>query len=241
MKRFSLTHFATAAMVVSAGLMVAAALTPRSAQAGNNGKGGGGGNGGGGNETTPATITFCNNAVDPACNPSGHELLGNGGPYVDGVSPDLEVFIGSAANDGNIRLKGRNSVRMIEINVPANDCELPTGPQTFDFQSLKVDAAAVISGGVHSIGSGVTEAAPMTIRFAHNTELYFLSFDPGKSGICKNKSGGLVQVTGVSATSWTVTNGGSTACIEKHESKGKNTLCDDFVAMDFSFDVVEQQ
>ena len=239
MKRFSLTHFATAAMLVSAGLMIGAALTPRPAQAGNNGKGGGGGNGGGGNETTPAVITIDNSYDDGSVPSEPPEIVSVGGSYETNAPPPLEVFVGSAANDGNIRLKGNSSGREIGITVPQpNDCNLPSGE--FEFQFLKVDVGSVVSGGVHGISPGVTEAAPMRIRFADNGQMYFLNFNPGESCACRNKSGGLAQVTGVSATSWTVTNGGSTACIEKHQPKGKNDLCIEFVEMDFSFDAVEQ-
>ena len=104
-------------------------------------------------------------------------MLSDGGPYENGVPADLEVFIGSAANDGNIRLKGNSSGRTIGITVPdPNDCGLATGPQAFDFQSLKVAAAAVVSGGIYSIAPGDFEMAPMTIRFADGSgDLFFLN------------------------------------------------------------------
>ena len=231
MNRFSLSNLAAATMVVSVGLMVGAILTvsPTPSQAAKGGKGGGGGN-----QTTPATITFLD--------AGGHELLSDG--VYDNTVGGLEVFIGSAANEGNIRIKGLNAVpiRTLNVTVPVGDaCGLSTGPPTLEnveLESLKVDAASVLSGGIFSIAQGESVAIPMGIRFARGEDLFFLQFDPQVNGPCKIKSG-FVQVERTGAASWTVSDAGP-ACVEKHKSKGKNDLCFGMAEMNFSFDLVEK-
>ena len=243
MNRFSLSHLTAAAMVVSVALMAGAILTvsPTPSQAAKGGKGKGGGQ-----PPTPAKITFCNDDTgNPACDPSGHEITSDGGPYEDGIFADLEVTIDSAANQGNIRLEGDNSVRTLRITVPANDCGLPTGetPLTsnFDFQSLGVGVDKEVDGGVFgmAVGESGSVIVPMGIRFGYpvlDGDLFFLFYATDLKGPdpCKGKSG-LVKVVRNTDTSWTVTDDG-TACVQNHPEKGKAIVC--FTGtMNFSFDV----
>ncbi len=187
----------------------------------------------GGNEITPATITF-----DDV---SGNEIESDIGPYihVDPEDVDLDVFIGSAANDGNIILRDlRDGItgRQLHITFPAADeCGLTSG--LIDLELLKVDADDVVSGGIYGIAEGDPQDVPMRIRFAVGANLYFLNFDSGKQGPCKNRSG-LVTVSRDGASSWTVQNAGN-ACLELHQSQGRNDLCFGQQLMSFSFTIVE--
>ena len=205
----------------------------------------GGDDGGGGQQNTPAMITFDDSVG------LGLKIQSDTGPYIDGVDPDLNVKIGSKANQGNIGL-GNNSPRELRITVPANSdptCGLPTLPteplaSPFDLRFLKVEVNKEVSGGVFGLDEDVTSPdnfamVPMRIGFGHpviDGDLFFVKFNFRGPGPCRNK-GGPVTVTRTSGTSWTVTNDGS-ACVEKHATDtGQADFCFVDADMKFSFDV----
>ena len=231
MNHFSLSNLAAATMVVSVGLMVGAILTvsPTPSQAAKGGKGGGGGQ-----APTPAKITFCND--DPACDAFEHKIQSDIGPYEDGVPADLEVTIDSAANQGNPRLEGNNSLRRLFITVPANDCEFPPGPLDVDFQFLLVGVDEEVSGGVFGMAVGEYKMVPMVIRFGFEGNIFFLAYRmDSKSPDACNGLSSLVKVERKTDTSWTVTDNAE-ACVKNHPDKGKPIVC--FTdEMNFSFDV----
>ena len=87
-----------------------------------------------------------------------------------------------------IRLRPNDGSRDLDITIPAADqCGLTTG--LIDLELLKVDAAAAVSGGIYGIAPDDFADVPMRIRFDVGGTLYFLNFNRGESGPCKNKSG----------------------------------------------------
>ena len=188
------------------------------------------GDGSSGGEITPATITFDDNAAGIRSDGSG--------PYVhmDPEDVGLDVFIGSAANDGNIILRPNDGLRDLNITIPLDDqCGLTTG--LIDLELLKVDVDDAVSGGIYGIAPDDFANVPMKIRFDVGGTLYFLNFNNDQSGPCKNKSG-LVRVErATNGASWTVSDDGA-ACVERNK-RGKNDLCFGGEAMNFSFTLVE--
>ena len=165
------------------------------------------------------------------------------GPYahVAQEDVDLDVFIGSAANDGNIILRPNDSGRQLRMVIPAADtCGLADliVDDLVDLELLKVSADDVVSGGIYGIVQDDPQNVPMRIRFAVGSNLYFLNFNNAKQRPCKNRSS-LVTVSRDDATSsWTVENAGN-ACLELHQSQGQNDRCFGNELMNFSFTIVE--
>ena len=202
------------------------------------GKGGGNGGGGGQNEAqNPSKITFDDsqagvrsdllftNTVTDAV--TGDPLL-MGGSYEGFDNPNgLEVFIGSAANGGNIFLRTNtvgpppvpNAVRDLNMTLPAgaagagSGCaELPDAASDYDFHFANAKVDQQVSSGLFGIPVGETRNAPLRIRFFHNGQPYFLDFDADIKGNCKAQSD-FVSVTRLNDTQWQVFSAGRNACI----------------------------
>ena len=195
---------------------------------------------------TPARITFANGVGNDI---EGDSIQGDG-VYEGLDSPDgLEVFIGSAANSGNIFLQNdTNLSRTLRINMPENGCGLPVGFSNFPFRRLRAQADAVFQDGVLGMSEGdLSGGIPMRILFEYSDDRYWLNFKPTETGPCKNQSG-YAQVERLAddpdgTGNWTVTNDSNdgTACIEKVQKRpAKSLLCAGLVEMDFSFHLDEE-
>lgn len=177
------------------------------AEKGGNGKGKGSGDPGDGSSggITPAIITFADSAGDRIRSDDGTA-------YVDGVD-NVEAFLGSKANYGNVWLRVGDSVRALTLDFsdcqPGTTCNPPLVSIPHDRVSIKVDANNVQSDGLFGMAEGATIHAPMRIYyeyFANDPEgPGFVEFNPNLKGKspCKNKSL-YVVVTRVDATSWDV-------------------------------------
>jgi hypothetical protein len=204
-----------------------------------------GGGGGGEQEKAPARITFHNRNDD--------EILSDGSPYETASPPGdtIEVFIGTQANGGNIFLRTNSvnypttSSRQLVIKVPEVDSScsfskiLAEEKYSFHFANVKVDTE--VSDGLYGIQLGGTVSAPMKIRFFDgNGAPFFLNFDTKDKGVCKGGSD-FVHVKRITETQWRVFSGDpllnispSRACLEQHNSKGKNFRCAEG-EMEFSY------
>ena len=203
---------------------------------------------GDGQATTPSIVTFRDDPGD-GLQSDGDLIYGPEYTHGEPTTDDLRVFIGSAANEGNIKMQfGPDHtfpavvVRgfTLDFSNPGGDPNtgvcLPAGGSEFVVPHfLKVDVNDFISQGIFGLTTvGATSLASMTVRFFDAEENpYFLNFTPVNSGPCQGQWD-LVSVARTSIADpsdpgsrdvWTVSvsDGPLGACLEKSKTgKGKN-------------------
>jgi hypothetical protein len=153
----------------------------------------GGGSDGG---LTPVVITF-RDAVGDRIGSDG------GGPYIDGTQ-NVEAFIGSKANYGNVWLKNLTSRALF---VDFADCVSGSCIPPFSFANqspaaIKVDANDVIKDGLFGMSVGDISHVPMRIYLGDPN--WFIDFNPGvKAKYCKESA--RVKVERTAPDTWVIT------------------------------------
>lgn len=186
-----------------------------------------------GGDTTPAIITFrdCQGGFPSAafiglhpgtpCPVLDDRIKSDTGlDYQDGVE-NVEAFIGSAANFGNVWLKLKNSTRGLFLDFtdcasPLAECKPPFASQVV-LANIKVHANDVKQDGLFGMVIGESISAPMRVYYWLSADQPpgFVDFNPNQAGksLCKNK-GSFVTVTRTGNATWEVLADPSTiACV----------------------------
>lgn len=187
---------------------------------------------------TPVVVTFrdCVNGVpspaflliQPAadCAVSADRVASDyGHPYVDGEL-DVEAFLGTQANSGNLLLNVKRSSRGMLLDF--TECESvgsckPPLTQVYTLARIRIDATAVRKDGLLGMAPGETMSVPARVEYKYSPEQGpgFIDFDPklGGRNPCKGASD-YVSAIRTGEQTWDIVSESRVGCVTLPDTGG---------------------
>jgi hypothetical protein len=148
-----------------------------------------------------------------------------GHPYVDGEN-DVEAFLGTQANSGNVLLNVKRSSRGMLLDF--TECESvgsckPPLTQVYSLSSIRIDATAVRKNGLLGMAVGETMNVPARVEYKYSPEQGpgFIDFDPklGGRNPCKGASN-YVSATRTGEQTWDIVSESRIGCVTLPDTGG---------------------